>query len=265
MDALADTRDKLARGASFIDTLEQVMASYHASAPFFIQSRTRGDEVESLFRVRIPIPREVPLLVGDAVHNIRASLDYLVCALAEHAGIAITAQHAYPFHRDRTRIDAEIARRLKGLRSDVHVFVSSTRPFYGGNPPLWTLHVLDNADKHRRLLVAAAAPGRTILSLQKTTPSGMQQAVIPVPLSDGRFPLADGDVLWSEPTAPIVEIGEDGTPFAGLRLALGQPRFEIAVSMAHPETGNPLPMVRLLREMHAAVDRIITRAGEELF
>jgi hypothetical protein len=102
------------------------------------------------------IPPKVAILVGEAVYNFRASLDYLVGALAVTNGRAAE-------HRRRTQFPIEstaegfAARRhsfLEGI-SDAHIsIIRAYQPFAGCQ---WTARLaeLSNLDKHNALVIVA--------------------------------------------------------------------------------------------------------------
>ena len=54
-----------------------------------------GDQVFK-FRVRAPIPVDLSLVIGDAVHNLRSALDHLAWQLVLANGQTPTTQTAYP-------------------------------------------------------------------------------------------------------------------------------------------------------------------------
>ena len=106
---------------------------------------------------RLPFPsRGLALLVGDAVHNLRAALDHLVCACAlAHGGDPTSTQ--FPILQG----DSGLGRRLKhdvgGAGPRAIEIVRGLTPSQSGNPKLFSLHMLDVIDKHRLILPLACA------------------------------------------------------------------------------------------------------------
>src|SRR3546814_5753853 len=47
------------------------------------------------------IPKHTPTVVGDAIHNLRASLDHAYCALVKANAGAVHRHTFFPFHNDR--------------------------------------------------------------------------------------------------------------------------------------------------------------------
>lgn len=48
------------------------------------------------FRIVENPPEQISLILGDAIHNLRASLDHLACELVESNGGTITEQTSFP-------------------------------------------------------------------------------------------------------------------------------------------------------------------------
>jgi hypothetical protein len=137
------------------------------------------------FRVRViadPLPIDLPVMMGDVLHNMRCTLDHLVYEMAAAAfspeplsqDIAETSE--FPIVGDinshgvsgsgQRMFDAAITTKLRGIPPEAQTIIQGLQPYHGGNNfkahPLWALHELSNIDKHRKLLVgtlvSAAAP-----------------------------------------------------------------------------------------------------------
>jgi len=118
-------------------------------------------EFRAQIRFEPPLPETVPLLIGDAVHNLRSALDHLACALADlklpaasqtgHAGIE------FPIYISEHEFNAKGAGRIKKLPSSAQDEIRSLQPYHAGKDArhqfLWALHELDIIDKHRRISV----------------------------------------------------------------------------------------------------------------
>lgn len=99
-----------------------------------------------------PMPEVIPLLFGDAVHNLRSALDHLArqLVIANNATprdgprgtsfVIWTSKPAY-LHQ-RATIEQIIGRRAT-------LVLDGIRPYARGNPNLWQLNALDIIDKHR--------------------------------------------------------------------------------------------------------------------
>jgi hypothetical protein len=118
-------------------------------------------------------PREVPdrigLIAADCIHNLRASLDQLVYALAwSHTAGPLTKSVAenseFLVFGPRAPKASEIAKRIGAIHPDAQAIIEGLQPHLRGDSfasdELWILDQLWNADKHRTLpLTVFFAPG----------------------------------------------------------------------------------------------------------
>jgi hypothetical protein len=112
-----------------------------------------------------PLPAELILVLGDAVHNLRCALDYTVSELLGWKDTRLT----FPMGEDREelvssfRTEPEIIdgkARGKGRNAAIEVavpgigefIVNEIRPYKAGDGFLWPLGKLDGRDKHRLLI-----------------------------------------------------------------------------------------------------------------
>jgi hypothetical protein len=102
---------------------------------------------------------EIALMFGDAVHNLRTSLDYAWVAAMRRINPAMADKHAkFPFRSTLQELDAALAGRninvaapklFDGMRTVI-------KPYDRGNDMLVRLHDLDIADKHLLLTPVVA-------------------------------------------------------------------------------------------------------------
>jgi hypothetical protein len=105
-----------------------------------------------------PIPILLPLAISDAIHNLRAALDYLVYELAindsghiqEGTQFLIEDCKADPADRSRG-FDQRSKTYLRGL-SVAHISAIERRQPYNGVAWTKTLREISNPDKHRKLI-----------------------------------------------------------------------------------------------------------------
>jgi hypothetical protein len=102
------------------------------------------------------IKSEIPLILGDAVHNLRSALDILFCDIFRHEELAITKQTMWPFRKTKEELITALNSRFgqKHLNSGiVDLIVNSIQTYRGGKgDALYRLHDLDIEDKHKILL-----------------------------------------------------------------------------------------------------------------
>jgi hypothetical protein len=130
------------------------------------------------------LPEDVPLIVGDFLHNLRASLDYLARALVLTSGgvpVDGVGGTTFPILKEDKK-DKPLT--VKGLKSpEIRLAIEAVQPYkYPECTQSWhalrILHELSNADKHRELhipLVAVAEPATMLIGHLPEEPVGLIQ------------------------------------------------------------------------------------------
>ncbi len=104
-----------------------------------------------------PIPQIISLIAGDAIQNLRTSLDYLIVQLviahSPRVGEKRLRRIGFPMFE---RAEQMTSKTLKGKIGEVSPVAEKNvlilKPYKGGNDDLWGLHELNNLDKHRLLI-----------------------------------------------------------------------------------------------------------------
>jgi hypothetical protein len=161
---------KLDRAEAHIETLREKIAEFRKgqSPPFEtrIDSAPKaGGTVEyGLFAVvrELP-PRTFAPIIGDAVHNIRSALEYLVYELAP-SEVRKKGSTQFPIFLDEDGFKKRGSKMLTGITGDARKVIERVQPYLASNPPrhdpLAILQKLSNRDKHRLLVPMIAAVSR---------------------------------------------------------------------------------------------------------
>jgi hypothetical protein len=131
----------------------KLLAEYHAlldsdPAQLIIEDDFEPGQ-QRVKAVRITkFPPSIPLIIGDAVHNLRTAFDYIVVAITGLDWIALPVGE---------RRDCVISNRYykKIEKTDPRLakfIVDTIQPYRGGQFCLWELSELDRIDKHRLIL-----------------------------------------------------------------------------------------------------------------
>lgn len=101
-----------------------------------------------------PLPKGIPLILGDAVHNLRAALDLMTCEIVTVAGGTPSKYCSFPIRDTRQELIGQVSGgEIKIAGSDIcDLIVDVIKPYIGGNDPIWSLHKVDIIDKHRLLI-----------------------------------------------------------------------------------------------------------------
>jgi hypothetical protein len=107
-------------------------------------------------------PTEMPLwhcVVGDIVHNLRASLDHLACALVRAGGGTVQRKTCFVIAESEAAFNKALDGALFGATRQARDTVRLLKPYSGGNARLHQLHALDIADKHHGILITPVSSG----------------------------------------------------------------------------------------------------------
>lgn len=166
------------------------------------------------FHMTKSIPEEVPLVIGDAVHNLRAALDLMACDLVSMHGGTVSKWTNFPFRDTRKEVEDTInSGEIKIAGKDIiDLILDVIKPYKGGDDALCALHSLDIADKHRLLI-----PTVTVAGLRN-----VNAKVGNVTLKNCRFAVDEGGVLQIATMAGDVEIHGDCDPAFAVLFDKGQ-------------------------------------------
>ena len=90
---LGPARERIPRS-----TVRSALATFWAETPYGVEAETDSQTGQLIVRLRVikEIPASISAIVGDALHNLRASLDVLICDFVRTAGNVATPQNALP-------------------------------------------------------------------------------------------------------------------------------------------------------------------------
>jgi hypothetical protein len=165
---------KLGRVDTHMKTLDDSIKAFLKPKPYSakrVLERDGRDHV-LVWDDYVEPPDDFGLIAGDAIHNLRSSLDHMAVELAwtgaKGQGATMTAQDLtgvqFPIVLFEEEFAKQFGRRLKHVSPAAQAFIESCQP-YRMTPkmPAWSnlylLGELDNADKHRLLTTCGLAPG----------------------------------------------------------------------------------------------------------
>jgi hypothetical protein len=189
---------KIDRAKAHLDDFDRRAERVEAACRKAIIRDRDKQRSEYVFRFdRVPsIPVELNAIIGDAIHNLRASLDHLAWQLVLATGGTPSTgpdPTTFPIHevppsadrwgRTRPQINPGVPKKLRELLDEVQPY-KRPKP---AHHELAVLHRLDIIDKHRELLV-------TVLGLEGV---GWWGEIEPTRFSDG--PYHDGSEVCRFP------------------------------------------------------------------
>jgi hypothetical protein len=145
-----------------VDNLEAAIDRLREEHPDAFR-RKRDDQTGEIvyYVASVPeIPDEIRLKLGDAVHNLRSTLDHLVCALVSAADPSNDCGYtSFPIFDTPEAYQTTVRSKVPSLREPLYEVFDRIQPYKDGSGHnLWKLHKLDIFDKHRLLLSVATVP-----------------------------------------------------------------------------------------------------------
>lgn len=112
-----------------------------------------------------PVPGIIPVVAGEAIHNLRTALDYVAWALVKigekASGVCLDSraltQVQFPFSNTPDKTEETIRHRTPGVSTEVVELLRSVQPYQAGYGALTSFAALNRIDKHRTILAAVVA------------------------------------------------------------------------------------------------------------
>ncbi len=249
----AGSRLKIERARRHIAELEGLLKDYGERLTTCYEAVEDDPENMRLVLSEMP-PQEIAMIAGDAVHNLRAALDILMCDIARIRSKS-TKKIYFPFAKSRESYETTLKNEVGRLGLDVKEALLACMPYDGGNLMLKGLHDLDIADKHDMIIPVIAVswgkgfpevfeqmrrkayPGHQLpkitFIMDELYTKTLSAAGDLVPTSI----LSDSDLLPYKSGLPATALIADGLPFARKHVLptlkdLAQLTFEIVESFA---------------------------------
>jgi hypothetical protein len=154
---------RLTRADQELVALQDEVRSYLGREPYasgFEADPKYADRSRIVIRIKEPIPEQIPIRLSECIHHWRASLDNFAYIISRrHSGH--TSGSEFPIFLDPV-VFAERQKnglpgrrsglyKIRGMKPSAQTVIERLQPYSGGqaNDPLWMLHELSNADKHR--------------------------------------------------------------------------------------------------------------------
>jgi len=165
MTGFESVRLKLDRAKQHIDDLEAAIIAFHRTNPYPIVTEDdpqRGKRVVKVKGKPSPIPSAIPLILGDAVHAIRSSLDHFAYAAVRNP--PDITKVSFPIWRKDyvptvEEFESAMNRQMPRASKRLVQAIYALQPYRRGNGEhLWAIDRLDIIDKHRVLIVIGTYP-----------------------------------------------------------------------------------------------------------
>ena len=172
------------RANKHIGELNAVLRSYVQGNVYRIGEQLDADgRIRKLHIIKTnPLPSELPLIIGDVVHNLHAALDMVVWEIIPQA--YRNRDIRFPFYETRNELVGQVTKgKIQTHAPEIaKIIIDAIKPYRGGNDALYGLHILDIMDKHQLLIPFFD----TIRLVRASGRSG----------TDGEFANRDFDIQW---------------------------------------------------------------------
>lgn len=238
-----------------VHNFEAAVDSFRESNPHSIRRSHDVQAGQYVYYVEaVPVvPDDLSFMLGDAIHNLRSTLDHLACALVIASGSEPNSKTAFPIF-DTPEAFSEMSRgKVPGLGKMALETLDRVQPYKKGwGNWAWQLHKLDIIDKHRLLLTVSTIPvARSILPSEKTAYNNGKTIIGPTSLFFRQMVLAD--------SAPVIETVKAGHELARFPASEEYEKvgfaFDIAIDEAEVVKG--MPTFLLLRKFSSEVLNVI--------
>jgi len=190
MGAQREIRLKLSRAEKHLCDLDAAIRFFCESKPYRISVKPHPvaeiDYVRLFVESVTPVPAEIGLIIGDAVHNLRSALDHLAFQLVLANGKTPVTTTEFPISDPAKQYTPAFeSRKIESVPSKAKDIFRSIQPAHTGDMTLWNLQTLDIADKHRLLITAQLG--------------AESWSVGPIVFDAIAFPLVEGESITNMP------------------------------------------------------------------
>ena len=264
-----------------IGTLEQAIKTFRTSDPygFKIENDPKSGDKIHIIQIRQQTPANFPLIIGDAIHNLRSALDYLAWQLVLANGQQPKSGRGGTQFPTLNTKGKSGQGDIQGISTRAQTLVDAVQPYQGSDDDLWTLHQLDITDKHKLLIVTAFALNEIMPTWKVSNTGNYLRAVItslkPVNgVLDFNLEVTDPKAQKFNIFVPVgvqddgaLPIIDDGTAVARLIAPLfPEARFDLSfeITINEPSIVAGKPIVPLLNRLANHVNSIITQFASHL-
>lgn len=233
---------KVKRANQHIDDLSKEISAFSKSD--FYSLAIKHDDETGKSRVQLSftksLPWNFPLIIGDAIHNLRAALDLMMTEVASDKSVDFVFR---PTRQDFMNTLIKMKKLPSGVKD---ILINDIQPYEGGNgDALWVLNKMDSQDKHHLLLPT--------LSVGEITGVCMENKRAKVVIQDNTFIFADNGKAFT----PIA--------FAGKGLEItnnGTPTLHVVFGQGQLLEGQPI--VPALKQLSELVNEVIEKLEAHL-
>lgn len=152
---------KLFRAKEHLEKLELEVQEFYKTQPFKVGVKISSETRRPTYFVEsaTPVPDRISVLAGDLIQNLVTALDrlayQLVCNDTSDSPPKPNAIY-FPIADDLQKYNENKHRKMNGASAETISAIDALKPYKGGNDLIWSLHALNNIEKHRLLLTVGS-------------------------------------------------------------------------------------------------------------
>lgn len=259
---LTGPRAKAERAKKHVQDLNIALKAFFDSKPYTVGTKHNPNTRQLIYYLTgvAEVPSHIATIAGDAIHNMRASLDYLAYQLVlVGTGSPGPFRYVYfPIFESAKEYEERKLERIKGMRPEAIKAIDLVKPYKGGNDQLWRLHQLDLVDKHRLLITVGSYfqsfdLGAHMAEVMKATfPEFGEVPSLSAFFKpdDKLYPLKAGHELFADvPDAKVFD----------------NMQFRFNVSLSEPQVIDIEPLLTTLQQLIDATERVIESFDSPIF
>lgn len=251
MDRSVGPRLKISRAEKHLSDLNAAVKEFIATDPYTQAPEDDPKTGDLVYKISVQphAPkglRDLSVIVGDVVHNLRSALDLLAWQLVEANSGTPGDSTAFPVWRTEGQFLGGGAGYMRGAHPDAIRVLRRMKPYKGGNAAIWRLHRLDATDKHRLLLTVGAMQHETRYHFSV----GRFEGSIPIKPQGDRVVLEEGADLFR--VRKVDREYFERQP---------KPEFTLEIGLREVETPHGLEITSCLRDLVSTTAKIVDDFG----
>lgn len=153
---------KVERAKEHIRHLDAAISTFCKSQPYTIgfKKHPQIDWTTLYVANAKAVPNSIALVTGDAVHNLRSSLDHLAWQLVKANGGKPDVRTYFPISETAEKYASALKKgAIKGVCVGAEKLIGDIQRYVTSDDTLWHIHELDRIDKHRLVITVGSSVG----------------------------------------------------------------------------------------------------------
>lgn len=245
---------KIKRARKHVDDLEAEVDNFWSSGHCLINKVEPSRSIAARYQItRIDkLPETIPLIVGDAAHNIRSALDHFAFAAVQNPNrnttFPIWSKPNVPTPEEWLKT---VKDKLRRASPELLQAIQQLEPWETGDDShVWAIHELDRVDKHRLLISVAAANNLIILEGEGSNFETVKKFS---GYAHGRRPMALEPTKWLPLEVGTTIFNAEGFGDFGITDA----QFSLVVALEEPDILRGQVAVSQLRGLATAAEHLM--------